>query len=523
MAVVVGACSSEVTDEADSSAASMITTAPLVALSTVVVPTPVGGDVVDREAAVRLGKAFFWDMQAGGDGKQACASCHFAAGADQRHRNTMHPGPNGRFASNGVTGPGQVAQTANVVGDDRVGSQGVVWARFEGISSDPSVAADICTPTPAAPFLTERRVTARNTPTIVNSVFFREVFWDGRAHHRFNGVDPFGSTPNASGGVLSIDNGSLASQSTGPINDDVEMACAGRSFNGPGSLATKLLARTPLRLQDVSPEDSVLGALSAAPAPGLRLRYRELIAEAFGADLAARAEDEFSRVWGQAIAAYESTLIADDTPLDRFLSGDGAALTGRQKTGLSLFQNKAGCIHCHAGGELSDASVSFAERNGLVNEDGGDQGFHNIGVRPVALHDPEDPGRAGLGPRGYSHSVSGNVVDRGAFKTPSLRNVKLTAPYFHNGSKATLDEVVQFYARGGDFRNPSQRLKAITFFAGEAEALVDFLTNALTDCRTENERAPFDHPSIVIPDGPSLAAVGREGHGVCGAPGVSPR
>jgi cytochrome c peroxidase len=522
LAATIAACGTDA-DESTQSSEAAIAAHPAVPLHTVPVPTPQGGDIVDRAAAVRLGKAFFWDMQAGGDGKQACATCHFTAGIDRRRRNTMNPGPNGTFESNGVTGPGQVAADVNASHDDRVGSQGVVWSHFEGLASDPHDAADMCTPTPAPPFLSERRVTARNAPTVINTVFFRENFWDGRAHHVFNGRDPFGTSANGAGGPVAIENGSLASQATGPASDEVEMACAGRPFNGPSSLGAKLLARPPLQFQRVSPTDSVLGEVSAAPDNGLRCgagpcSYRELISAAFGPELAAIAEQEFSRLWGQAIAAYEATLIADETPLDRYLAGDRSALTESQRLGLDIFRSKGGCFHCHAGGELSDATFSFAERNGLVNEDGGDQGFHNIGVRPVAFYNPEDLGRAGVGPKGRPYSVSGGAADRGAFKTPSLRNVKLTAPYFHNGGKATLADVVAFYAQGGDFHSTAQRLKAITFFHGEADALVDFLTNALTDCRTEKELAPFDHPSIEIPNGPTLEAVGAGDPNECPPP-----
>src|SRR2546423_341612 len=76
-------------------------------LSTVVVPAAVGGDVIDRAAAARLGKALFWDTQTGGDGKIACATCHYHAGADTRLLNVINPGPDGVFASGTVTGPGQ--------------------------------------------------------------------------------------------------------------------------------------------------------------------------------------------------------------------------------------------------------------------------------------------------------------------------------------------------------------------------------------------------------------------------------
>jgi cytochrome c peroxidase len=213
------------------------------------------------------------------------------------------------------------------------------------------------------------------------------------------------------------------------------------------------------------------------------------------------------------VQAYEATLIPDQTPYDRFLAGQSSALTAQQQVGLDRFQGKGNCTKCHAGAELSDATVSFAAKNGLINEDGGDQGFHNIGVRPTA----DDLGRAGTGPRGVSWSISGKTADRGAFKTPSLRNVKLTAPYFHNGGKATLADVVDFYSRGGDFANPelAKRLKIKAFDASEQTALVDFLTNALTDCRVEKERAPFDHPSLAIPNGSALSAVGSAGTGTC--------
>jgi carbon-monoxide dehydrogenase medium subunit len=73
-------------------------------------------------------------------------------------------------------------------------------------------------------------------------VFFRDAFWDGRANHTFNGLDPFGATANAGGAMASVDNGALASQADGPPGSGVEMACAGRTFNGANSLGTKLLA-----------------------------------------------------------------------------------------------------------------------------------------------------------------------------------------------------------------------------------------------------------------------------------------
>jgi cytochrome c peroxidase len=164
---------------------------------------------------------------------------------------------------------------------------------------------------------------------------------------------------------------------------------------------------------------------------------------------------------------------------------------------------------------LSDATVSFIQSNGLTNRDGGDQGFHNLGVRPTT----EDLGRASLGPPPASatFSVSHAAADRGAFKTPGLRNVKLTAPYFHNGGKATLADVVAFYSRGGDFANPERAsdLAARSFSSDDQVALVDFLTNGLTDCRVEHQRAPFDHPALPIANRAALPATGAAGTGSC--------
>ena len=489
-------------------------------LSGVPVPQPVSGDVTNGPAAVRLGKALFWDEQTGGDGRIACASCHFRAGADNRTLNVLNPGPDGIFASGGVTAAGQSFTPVSIVNDDRAGSQGIVGATFAGVDPDPATGADQCTPNQTAPFFAARRVTGRNAPTVVGAVFNRDNFWDGRANHSFNGLDPFGQTPNGLG-TLAIGNASLASQAVGPPGNDTEMSCTGRPFNGPGSLGAKLLARTPLGHQHVDPTDGVLGPVAAA-STGLTVSYQALINAAFTAAVAGDAQNQFSRIWGQAVQAYEATLVPDQTPYDRFQAGNSAALTASQQRGLDRFTGKGGCIHCHAGPELTDASVGFAASGGLINEDGGDQGFHNLGVRPTA----EDLGRGGCpagppcdrsAPGRFPVSASGSSRDNGAFKTAALRNVKLTAPYFHNGGKATLADVVAFYNRGGDFANPEKasRIKPLSLDSGDQAALVDFLTNGLTDCRVENERAPFDHPSLSPPNGAAVPAVGAAGHGPC--------
>jgi cytochrome c peroxidase len=485
----------------------------LTPLATLPVPKPTNSDIVDQAAAVRLGKALFWDTQTGGDGRIACATCHFHSGADNRTLNTINPGPDGTFEV--VSGPGQPFLGGSVTSDDIVGSQGIVGSIFSSIAGDPHQAADNCLPDQAAPYFGNRRVTGRQAPPVIGAVFYRDNFWDGRANHVFNGVDPFGGTANAGGQLgLPKENSSLASQAVGPPNNPTEMSCKNRSFNGVNSLGAKLLGRQPLQFQQVSPTDSVLGGtLSNYPGNGLTLSYPQMIQAAFGPTLAALAQDQFSRIWGQAIQAYEATLIADHTPLDRYLAGTRTALTPSQQSGLNVFTGKGGCTQCHAGAAMSDATIAFAAAKGLVNEDSGDQGFHNIGVRPTA----DDQGRAGSGPNNVSFAENDALANHGAFKTASLRNVKLTAPYFHDGSKATLAEVVDFYSRGGDFLNPglARRIRPLGLGATDQATLVDFLTNALTDCRVEKEQAPFDHPSLSLPNGADLSAVGAAGTGAC--------
>jgi len=455
----------------------------LIPLSRVPVPRP-AGNIINRAAAVRLGKAFFWEAQVGGNGRIACATCHFVAGADGRHT---------------------------------AGSDGMVQAaNFNSVNANANIAADNCTVTGG------QQTTGRNTPTNVGAVFFRDLFHDGRANHRFNGLNPFGFTGNNTEGSLAstIDNAGAASQAVGPPNNPVEMSCNGRPFNGHnvpnGTLATKLLARIPLGTQRVRKNDGDLGSLSNWPAKGLNTTYQAMINAAFSPSVAGNAVNNFSAIWGQAIQAWEGKLIPDQTPLDQFLLGNTGALTEQQQRGLNRFTGKGGCTKCHLGGELSDATIAFVAASGLINEDGGDQGFHNIGVSPTNA----DLGRAATGPGGVAFSVSGSPFDRGAFKTPTLRNVKLTAPYFHFGQKQTLAQVVQFYADGGDFPNAgskAKRIKPISFDADDKAALVDFLTNALTDCRVEKERAPFDHPSLPKPSGSGnlTGAVGRNGRGPC--------
>jgi len=190
-----------------------------------------------------------------------------------------------------------------------------------------------------------------------------------------------------------------------------------------------------------------------------------------------------------AIAAFERTLLSRDTPLDRHLRGESGALTARQRAGLELFLGKAGCATCHNGPNLTD------ER------------FHNLGVPedPKAKEDPrvlatarfvgkvsgfaeyrtltEDPGR---------FLVTRAPEDWKAFATPPLREVASTAPYMHNGALATLDDVIDFYDRGGGGDpKKSPMLRPLGLSREEKESLREFLATGLSG------RMPESRPPVL--------------------------
>ena len=530
--------------------------APLASVA-VPLPTNVGLYVADRAAAIRLGKALFWDMQAGSDGQTACATCHFSAGADNRSRNTVNPKGSwgsgypdqtltaGMFPLHQLSDPGN--RNSTVLSDTPavVGSQGVQPSRFDHVAAGSQVDAQI-PDGPDATFsihgINVRRVTGRNAPPVINAVFNFRNFWDGRAQNDFNGVNPFGGRdPSARVGVAdangnvdlvritNLSNASLASQAVGPPGNAVEMSADGRALKDIGK---KLLDLTPLGRQRVSSSDSVLGAYANAGGAGLTTDYATLVREAFlpkwwsSNQILRVARDgsvtvvpnhspllgseytlmqyNWSLFWGLSIDLYESTLVSDQTPVDRYLAGDLNALNASEVRGLGVFQSgKANCTECHSGAELTAASVSSVQAEGITDvRSATDTGFANIGVRPTS----EDAGNGGSDPFGNSLSITkqsgvAGAVD-GSFKVPSLRNVALTAPYFHNGGQLTLSQVVDFYNRGGDFANPQlhRDIEPLGLVATEKADLVAFL-EALTDPRVESQSAPFDHPELFVPDG----------------------
>jgi cytochrome c peroxidase len=147
----------------------------------------------------------------------------------------------------------------------------------------------------------------------------------------------------------------------------------------------------------------------------------------------------------RALASYVRTLVSGDAPADRYRIGENGALSEKALEGRRVFQGRARCGVCHAGPNFTDEE------------------FHNTGVAVRS----GDPGR---------YVVTGRDEDRGRFRTPTLREVALTAPYMHDGSVATLEEVVRFYDEGGEPNpNLTPDLRPLALTPGEREALVAFL------------------------------------------------
>jgi cytochrome c peroxidase len=237
-----------------------------------------------------------------------------------------------------------------------------------------------------------RKLGGRNSPTVINRLFSAEQFWDGRAKD-------------------------LEHQAHGPLTNPIEMAMG----------------------SDAEVVERVKAVKGYAP----------LFKKAFGDD-----PIDLDRM-GKAIAAYERTVVAGDSPYDRYQAGDKDALSASAVRGLAIFNGKGNCKACHAGFNFTDET------------------YQNIGV---GMNKPTpDAGR---------HDVTKDGADRGKFKTPTLRNITQTAPYMHDGSETTLMEVVEFYDRGG-VANPnlSKEIKPLKLTSQEKRDLVAFLESLTGDVR----------------------------------------
>ncbi|MCR4318727.1 MAG: cytochrome-c peroxidase [Candidatus Brocadiaceae bacterium] len=203
--------------------------------------------------------------------------------------------------------------------------------------------------------------------------------------------------------------------------------------------------------------DNVVRKLSGIP------EYVNAFKEVFGTGITA---DGIAR----AIAAFERTIVFANSPFDKYMLGDEHAMSESAKRGMNLFNGKAECIKCHNGPNFTDNK------------------FHNIGV-PAEVPLKEDLGR---------YNVTKKDSDKGAFKTPTLRNITDTAPYMHNGFFPTLFEVVQFYnGGGGRSENKSPDIHGLHLTGEEVNNLIEFmkaLTGELVQIKYDN--VPLTFPTL---------------------------
>ncbi len=207
--------------------------------------------------------------------------------------------------------------------------------------------------------------------------------------------------------------GSLEEQAKGPILHPSEMA---------------------------SSEEKIVRTLEAIP------KYRQRFKEAFGGS-----DINLERV-AQAIATFERTLISGNSPFDRWKYGDDqSALPSRALKGFEVFKTRGKCVKCHL---VDEFSAPFTDNK-----------FHNLGVGM-------DKKTLEIG----RERITQKIRDRGKFKTPTLRHITQTAPYMHDGRFATLEEVVDFYDKGGH-PNPNldPDIKPLNLTKTEKENLIAFM------------------------------------------------
>jgi cytochrome c peroxidase len=258
---------------------------------------------------------------------------------------------------------------------------------------------------------------SRNSPTLLNAMFNAGQFWDGRAD-------------------------TLEDQAVQPLVNPLEMG------NDSYDEVVK-------RLREV---------------PEYTAEFRIVFGSEVKIDLI-----------GKAIAAYERALVSGDSPLDHFVAGDQDAISESAKRGFALFRGKARCSRCHT---FSDALPFFTDFN-----------YHNTGVaanhpnfdrlsRQAYAVIESEKGKEVIdalakqegGPELGRVLITYQVFDIGSYRTPSLRNIALTAPYFHDGSAKTLADVVKFYNEGGRQNiNREWDLGALALTAEEQRDLVAFL------------------------------------------------
>lgn len=310
-------------------------------------PVPIPADNPPTAETIALGKRLYFDTQLSKDGTIACATCH-------------HP-------DHGFT-------------DNKQFSSGMGGA-----------------------------LGGRNAPTVFNSAYYSQQFWDGRA-------------------------ASLEAQAEGPVQNPVEMAET--LENVVGKLAT---------------DPSYVAHFEKAFGPG-PITYDKA---------------------GKAIASFERTILSANSPFDRYMyGGDQTALSDSAKRGLEVFRDpkKGNCAVCHT---IDEKYALFMDNK-----------YHNLGVGVDTKGELADLGR---------FKETNVDADRGAFKTPSLRNIALTAPYMHDGSLNTLKDVIDFYIGAGNSNEwRDKEIKELGHLTGQERQDLQAFLQSLTGEIPESVGPPTD-------------------------------
>lgn len=266
----------------------------------------------------------------------------------------------------------------------------------------------------------------RNSQTILNSAYYNKLFWEGSA------TSLESQAPAAAGG--------------------------GVAGNGDESMMEMNLRFVPA--------------------------YVTAFKEIFGTEW-----PHASQAW-QAIAAFQRTIVTDASkvPFDRYLAGDQAALSDASKRGMELFNGKAGCISCHNGALASNER--YYDIGVPAAPEFKDDPLYQITLRWELYQKgvPEEVYRAGDNDLGLYHKTK-RPGDKGKFRTPSLRELRWSGPYMHNGVLETLGDVVAFYNAGGGSGNVV--LKPLGLSDGEQADLVAFL-----EALSMDEPLLMDEPTL---------------------------
>jgi cytochrome c peroxidase len=340
----------------------------------------------------RLGQLLFFDPILSGDLNAACSTCHHPALAMA----------DGRALPIGTGGQGLGAERT-FVEEVTLADEASNVRRLAGVTDEESGRTIVHNP-----FIGQ--FVGRNSPTIINSAMIPNQFWDGRVDRAVEEtkVDEEGTTvktlERAVNDMAMED--SLATQALFPMTSLHEMSGATLGGLAPQAIRNRLVER-----------------LRTVPA------YVDAFRAAYGSEDETPEEAITLERLADALAAFERQVIYTDAPWDEYLKGDESALTEQQKRGALLFFGQVdplvNCASCHSG----DIFTDFQYHNILAPQLGPGKG-HGYSGR-------EDWGRAG---------VTFDVRDRYAFRTPSLRNVELTAPYLHDGAFPTLEATIRHHA-----------------------------------------------------------------------------